>query len=189
MINLEKGQKIDLTKGNEGLKKIIVGLGWDTNKFDGSGSFDLDAAVFMVNENEKCGSQKDFIFYGNLKHSTGSVVHLGDNLTGAGDGDDEQVKVDLSKVPADVSKLVFAVSIYQGEARNQNFGMISNSFIRLIDEDKSEELVKFDLGEDFSTETSIVLGELYRHNGEWKFKAEGSGFEGSFKKLTNTYGL
>jgi tellurium resistance protein TerD len=186
MINLEKGQKVDLTKTNPGLTKIVVGLGWDTNKYDGGSAFDLDSAVFMIEENGKC---KDFIFYGNLEHGSKSVVHLGDNLTGDGDGDDEQIKIDLSKIPSNIQKLIFSVSIYEADARKQNFGMIGNSFIRLVDETKNEDLIRYDLGEDFSVETAIVIGEIYRNGGEWKFTAIGSGFKGGFKSLCETYGL
>lgn len=188
MIMLEKGQKTELTKGNEGLNKILVGLGWDVNKFN-SCAFDLDSSVFLLDENGKCKSEKDFIYFGRLNHDSGSVKHTGDNLTGAGDGDDEQIKIDLSKIPESVTKIVFAVNIYQASARNQNFGMVNNSFIRLVDEAKNVELIRYDLGEDYSTETSVIVGEIYRHNGEWKFSAVGSGHVGGTQALCSTYGL
>lgn len=188
-ICLQKGQKIDLTKTNPGLTKVMVGLGWDTNKYDGGFDFDLDAAVFMLGENGKPTQDADFVFYGNPKHPTGAVEHLGDNRTGDGDGDDEQIKVDLSLVPADVTKVDFAVTIYEAEQRRQNFGQVSNAFIRIVDEASNTELIRYDLGEDFSIETSVVVGELYRYNGEWKFAAIGSGFQGGLRGLCLNYGM
>lgn len=188
-INLQKGQKVDLTKGNAGLNNILIGLGWDTNKFDGTVDFDLDASVFLTGENGKCTSDGDFIFYNNLSGGNGAVVHTGDNLTGEGEGDDEQVKVSLSGVPAAIHKIVFTITINDAQARNQNFGQVSNAFVRLVDNDKNEELIRFDLGEDFSIETSVVAGELYRHNNEWKFNAIGMGFQGGLDALCREYGL
>lgn len=162
-INLSKGQKVDLTKKNPGLKKIMVGLGWDVNAFDSGSDFDLDAAAFMLGANGKCPTEKEFIFYGNLKHASESVIHMGDNLTGEGEGDDEQIMIDLSKVPANIERIAFTVTIYDAEARRQNFGQVSNSYIRLVDESNEMELIHYDLGEDFSIETAVVVGELYRH--------------------------
>lgn len=188
-INLSKGQKVDLTKGNPGLKNIMVGLGWDVNAFDSGSAFDLDAAAFMVGENGKCPTEKEFIFYGNLEHPSKAVKHMGDNLTGEGEGDDEQIHVDLTKIPANVSKIAFTVTIYDAEVRRQNFGQVSNSFIRIVDEDTNTELIRYDLGEDFSIETAVVVGELYRHNGEWKFNAIGSGFQGGLAALCGHYGI
>lgn len=188
-ISLQKGQKIDLTKTNPGLTKVLVGLGWDTNKYDGGADFDLDAAVFLLGDSGKVNSDADFVFYGNLKHASGSVEHLGDNLTGAGDGDDEQIKVDLAAVPANVSKIDFTVTIYDAEARRQNFGQVSNAFIRIVNEATGEELLRFDLGEDFSIETAVVVAELYRNNGEWKFNAIGSGFSGGLAALCQNFGV
>lgn len=188
-VNLTKGQKVDLTKGNPSLTRIVAGLGWDTNKYDGGAAFDLDAAAFLLNDSGKVASDSDFIFYGNLKHMSGSVEHLGDNLTGEGDGDDEQIKVNLSAVPASVSKIAFTVTIYEADERRQNFGQVSNSFIRIVDESTGTELIRYDLGEDFSIETAVVVGELYRHNGEWKFSAIGSGFSGGLKALCLNYGV
>ena len=182
-INLSKGQKVDLTKTNPGLKKVIVGLGWDVNAFDSGADFDLDAAAFMVGANGKCPTEKDFIFYGNLKHPSESVEHMGDNLTGEGDGDDEQIKIDLSKVPANIEKIAFTVTIYDAESRRQNFGQVSNAYIRIVDEVTNTEIIRFDLGEDFSIETA------YKHNGEWKFNAIGSGFGGGLAALCNHYGI
>lgn len=188
-INLQKGQKVDLTKGNPGLSKLIVGLGWDTNKYDGGADFDLDAAAFLLGDNGKVPSDSDFIFYSNLQHSSGAVVHTGDNLTGEGDGDDEVIKVDLSKVPASISKIDFTVTIYDAESRGQNFGQVSNAYIRVVDETPGTELIRYDLGEDFSVETAVVVGEMYRNNGEWKFNAIGSGFSGGLAALCRNFGV
>lgn len=188
-INLQKGQKVDLTKGNPGLSKLIVGLGWDTNKYDGGADFDLDAAAFLLGDNGKVPSDSDFIFYSNLQHSSGAVVHTGDNLTGEGDGDDEVIKVDLSKVPASISKIDFTVTIYDAESRGQNFGQVSNAYIRVVDETNGTELIRYDLGEDFSIETAVVVGEMYRNNGEWKFNAIGSGFSGGLAALCRNFGV
>lgn len=188
-ISLSKGQKVDLTKGNAGLSKLLIGLGWDTNKYDGGADFDLDAAVFLVGENGKVVSDSDFVFYGNLKHASESVIHLGDNLTGDGDGDDEQIKVDLAKIPANVQKVAFTVTIYEAEARKQNFGQVSNAFIRILDEAKNVELMRYDLGEDFSIETAVVVAELYRHGAEWKFNAIGSGFQGGLGAICSNFGV
>ena len=137
----------------------------------------------------KTASDADFVFYGNLKHASGGVEHLGDNLTGEGDGDDEQIKVDLSKVPEAVEKIDFTVTIYEAEERRQNFGQVSNAFIRIVDESSNTELIRYDLGEDFSIETAVVVGELYRHNGEWKFNAVGSGFQGGLQALCQNFGV
>lgn len=188
-INLTKGQKVDLTKGNPGLKKLMVGLGWDVNAFDSGVDFDLDAAAFMLDDNGRCPTEKEFIFYGNLTHPSESIKHMGDNLTGEGEGDDEQIFVDLTKIPANVSKVAFTVTIYEAESRGQNFGQVSNSFIRIVDESTGQELIHYDLGEDFSIETAVVVGELYKHNGEWKFNAIGSGFQGGLAALCGHYGI
>lgn len=188
-INLVKGQKVDLTKGNPSLKKLMVGLGWDVNTFDSGADFDLDAAAFMVGADGKCPTEKEFIFYGNLEHASGAVLHMGDNLTGAGDGDDEQIKIDLTKIPANVERVVFTVTIYEAEERRQNFGQVSNSFIHIVDEDTGTDLIQYDLGEDFSIETAVVVGEIYKRNGEWKFNAIGSGFQGGLAALCGHYGI
>ena len=169
------------------MDKVIIGLGWDTNKYDGGSQFDLDAAAFMQGAGGKVRSDADFIFY-NQKTGPG-IEHTGDNRTGEGDGDDEQIKVTLSDVPADVEKISFTVTIDQADTRNQNFGMVENSFIRVVDEATGTELVRYDLGEDFSVETAIVVAELYRHNGEWKFNAVGSGFAGGLAALCNNFGV
>ena len=188
-INLAKGQKVDLTKGNPGLKSVMVGLGWDVNTFNTGADFDLDASAFLLGANAKCPTAKEFVFYGNLAHASESVIHQGDNLTGEGEGDDEQILVDLSKVPASIERIAFTVTIYDAEARKQNFGQVSNAFIRLVDNSNGTELIRYDLGEDFSIETAIVVGELYRKDGEWKFNAIGSGFQGGLAALCGHYGI
>ncbi len=188
-ISLKKGQKVDLTKTNPGLKNILIGLGWDINKYDGGKDFDLDASVFLLKGDGKVNSDDDFVFYGNLKHVSGSVEHLGDNLTGAGEGDDEEIKIDLSKVPENIEKIDFTVTIYEAEERKQNFGQVENAFIRVVNEANGEELIRYDLGEDFSIETAVVIGELYRNKGEWKFNAIGSGFSGGLASLGRNYGV
>ena len=188
-INLTKGQKVDLTKGNPGLKKIMVGLGWDVNAFDSGADFDLDASAFLLGEDGKCPTEKEFIFYGNLTHESGAVQHMGDNLTGEGEGDDEQILVDLSLIPANIAKVAFTVTIYDSDARGQNFGQVSNSFIRIVDESTGQELIRYDLGEDFSIETAIVFGELYKNGNEWKFNAIGSGYQGGLAALCANYGI
>ena len=188
-ISLFKGQKIDLTKDNPNLSRILVGLGWDVNKYDGGSDFDLDAAAFLLGENGKVTSDADFVFYNNLRHSSGSVTHTGDNLTGEGEGDDELIKVDLTKVPENIHKIAFTVTIYDANERRQNFGQVSNAYIHIIDETNKRELLRYDLGEDFSTETALVVGELYRHGGEWKFSATGSGYKGGLRALCLDFGV
>lgn len=188
-VNLSKGQKVDLTKTNPGLNKLHVGLGWDTNRYDGGNDFDLDVVTFLLAAGGKVAADEDFVFYGNKRHASGGVEYMGDNLTGAGDGDDEVVKVTLASVPAGVEKITFAVSIYDADVRHQNFGMVENAFIRIVDEAKGEEILRYDLGEDFSIETSVVVGEMYRYNGEWKFNAIGSGFQGGLAALCVNYGV
>ncbi|MCI9157514.1 MAG: TerD family protein [Lawsonibacter sp.] len=188
-ISLKKGQKVSLTKDAPGLTKVVVGLGWDVNAYDTGGDFDLDAAAFLLGDSGRVISSDDFVFYGNLKHTSGAVEHLGDNLTGAGDGDDEQIKVDLTKVPDPVARIAFTATIYEAEERRQNFGMVSNAFIRIYNEASGEELLRYDLGEDFSIETAVVFGELYKNNGEWKFNAIGSGYQGGLAALCANYGV
>ena len=186
---LSKGQKVSLTKDNPGLQKGIVGLGWDLNRYDTGGDFDLDAAVFMLTDSGKVSRQEDFVFYGNPKDPSGSVQHMGDNRTGAGEGEDEQILIDLSKVPENITKIAITVTIYDAEGRRQNFGQVNNSFIRLYNEQNNQELLRYDLEEDFSIETAAVFGELYRHNGEWKFNAIGSGYQGGLAALCAGYGV
>ncbi|KAB2333580.1 TerD family protein [Bacillus mesophilum] len=187
-INLQKGQRVDLTKGNPGLSKILVGLGWDPvqnrggggllgSLFGGGGSanIDCDASVIMLGENDKIKSNNDVIYFGNLKSKDGSVQHTGDNLTGDGDGDDEQVLIDLTRVPSTIQKLVFVVNIYDCVKRKQHFGMIQNAFIRIVNSSNNQELIHFNLTDDYSGKTSLVVGELYRHGTDWKFAAVGTG--------------
>lgn len=188
-VNLQKGQKVSLTKGNPGLSKVVVGLGWDVNAYDTGGDFDLDTAAFLLTDSGRVSTLDDFVFYGNLKHPSGCAEHLGDNLTGAGSGDDEQIKLNLSLIPEKYTKIAFTVTIYDAEIRNQNFGQVNNAFIRIFDENTGEELLRYDLGEDFSIETAIVFGELYRNNGEWKFNAIGSGYQGGLAALCANYGV
>lgn len=191
-VSLSKGGKVSLSKaaadsGVATLTKVTIGLGWDTNRYDGGEAFDLDASAFMLAGTGKCRNDKDFIFYGN-KEGAG-VTHTGDNRTGDGDGDDEQIIVDLNAVPADIEKISFTVTIYDAETRRQNFGMVENAYIRVFDSASGTEMIRYDLGEDFSIETAIVVGELYRHGGEWKFNAIGSGFAGGLGALCANFGI
>ncbi|MTH55203.1 chemical-damaging agent resistance protein C [Bacillus mangrovi] len=188
-ISLSKGQKVDLTKSNPGLTNIVVGLGWDVNKYDGGQDFDLDSSVFLLNADGKCASEQDFVFYNNTKGANGAVEHTGDNRTGEGEGDDEQVKVNLTGVPESIQKIAFTITIHDAENRSQNFGQVSNSYVRILSESNGEELIRYDLGEDFSIETAVVVGELYRHGAEWKFSAIGSGYQGGLASLVSDYGL
>jgi len=187
-VSLSKGANVSLSKEAPGLQSVKVGLGWDQRVTDGS-AFDLDASVFLLGESGKVRSDADFVYFNNLKAADGAVEHHGDNLTGQGEGDDEVVSVHLSRIPADVTKISFAVTIYEPEARNQNFGMVSNAFIRVVNADGGTELARYDLSEDASTETAMVFGELYRHGGEWKFRAVGQGFNGGLGPLARSYGV
>ncbi len=187
-ISLNKGANLSLTKEAPGLTKILVGLGWDTRSSDGQ-DFDLDASAFLLKEGDKVRSDADFIFYNQLKSTDGSVEHTGDNLTGEGDGDDETVKVDLSRVPADVQKISVAVTIHDADTRRQNFGMVTNAFIRVVNEANNGELARYDLSEDASTNTAMIFGELYRHGAEWKFRAVGQGFDGGLGPLARNFGV
>ncbi len=187
-VSLTKGGNVSLSKEAPGLKAITVGLGWDARATDGA-AFDLDASVFLVGADGRVRADADFIFYNNLKSSDGSVEHLGDNLTGEGEGDDEQVNVGLATVPADVQKAVFAVTIHEAEGRKQNFGMVSNAFIRVVNQDGGTEIARYDLSEDASTETAMIFGEIYRHGEEWKFKAIGQGFAGGLGPLARHHGV
>lgn len=188
-INLTKGQKIDLTKTNPGLTKALIGLGWDTNRYDGGYDFDLDASAFLVGTNGKVNNDLDFIFYNNLEHSSKSVIHTGDNRTGEGDGDDEAIIIDFSKVPSNIEKIAITVTIHDAIQRVQNFGQVTNAFVRVVNDETGSEVLRYDLTEDFSIETALVFCELYRHNGEWKFSAIGSGFQGGLGSLCQNYGL
>jgi tellurium resistance protein TerD len=187
-ITLQKGGNVNLSKEAPGLSKMMVGLGWDVRATDGA-AFDLDGVVFMVNQSAKVRSDNDFIFYNNLKSADGSVVHSGDNRTGAGDGDDETVTIDLARVPADVDRIVVAVTIHDADARRQNFGMIGKAFIRCVNTANNGEIARFDLSEDSSTETAMVFGEVYRNGADWKFRAIGQGFAGGLAPLARNYGV
>ncbi len=187
-ISLGKGGNLSLTKTDPSLSKILIGLGWDERATDG-GDFDLDASAFLLNISGKVRSDADFIFYNQLRSSDGSVEHTGDNRTGQGDGDDESVKVDLSRVPADVDKIVITVTIHDADARRQNFGQVANAFIRVVNDVTGQEVVRFDLAEDYSTETAMVFGELYRHSGEWKFRAVGQGYSGGLGAMCRQFGI
>ena len=187
-ISLSKGANISLSKEAPGLSKIQVGLGWDTRATDGA-AFDLDGAVFLLNSSGKVRSDSDFIFYNNLKSSDGSVVHSGDNRTGEGEGDDETVSIDLTKVPADVDKVVLGVTIHDAESRRQNFGMVGKAFIRCINAGNNQEIARYDLSEDSSTEGAMIFGEVYRNGADWKFRAIGQGFAGGLGPLARNYGV
>ena len=187
-LSLSKGQNLSLTKTEPGLKKAVIGLGWDPRATDGQ-QFDLDASVFLLNDAGKVRSEADFIFYNQVKSGCGSVEHTGDNRTGAGDGDDEQIKVDLSRVPADVQRIAITVTIDQADARRQSFGQVANAFVRILNEETGSEVVRFDLSEDMSTETAMIFAELYRHSGEWKFKAIGQGYAGGLRAMCHQYGI
>jgi tellurium resistance protein TerD len=185
---LSKGGNVSLSKEDPNLKKVLVGLGWDVRATDGA-AYDLDASVFIVNEQNKVRSDSDFIFYNNLRSSDGSVEHTGDNLTGEGEGDDEQVKVDLEKIPSEVNKLVFSVTIHDAETRRQSFGQVSGAFIRVVNGESNNEIVRYDLSEDASTETAMLFGEVYRNKGEWKFRAVGQGFAGGLGPMARNFGV
>ena len=187
-VSLVKGGNVSLTKEVPGLESVVVGLGWDVRATDGE-AFDLDASCFLLNSEGKVRSDADFIFYNNKASACGAVQHLGDNLTGEGDGDDEKVVVKLAVMPADVAKLAFAVTIHEAEQRRQNFGMVSNAFIRVVNAKGGTEIARFDLSEDASTNTSLIFGELYRHKNEWKFHAVGQGFDGGLGVLARNYGV
>lgn len=187
-LTLQKGGNLSLTKTDPSLTKILVGLGWDPRATDGA-KFDLDASALLLGANGKVRSESDFIFYNQLKSPDGSVEHTGDNTTGEGDGDDESIKVDLTRIPADVEKVVFIVTIHDAEARKQSFGQVGGSFIRIVNNTTNAEVVRYDLAEDASTETAMIFAELYRNSGEWKFRAVGQGYAGGLKALANSYGL
>ncbi len=187
-ISLSKGGNVSLSKEAPAMTKVLIGLGWDARSTDGA-DFDLDASVFMLTAASKVRSDADFIFYNQLTSTCGSVEHTGDNKTGSGDGDDEAVKVQLPNVPADIAKLAFSVTIHDADARRQNFGMVSNAYMRVVNEDTGVEVARFDLTEDASTETAMIFGELYRHNGEWKFKAVGQGYAGGLAAMARQFGV
>jgi len=187
-VTLNKGGNVSLSKQAPGLTAVIVGLGWDPRTTSGA-DFDLDASALMCNISGKILSDKHFVFFNNLTSPDGSVKHSGDNLTGGGDGDDEQITVNLSEVPAECDKLVFPVSIYEAESRGQNFGQVRNAFIRIVNQADSIELARYDLSEDASSETAMIFGELYRNNGEWKFRAVGQGYAAGLRGIAVDFGV
>ena len=189
-INLQKGQRVSL---DSSMKLALVGLGWDTNRYDGGADFDLDASAFLLGENGKLLRDEDFVFYNNLNGRDGAVVHTGDNLTGDGDGDDEVIMIDFSKIPSEIKKIAICVTIHDAEARRQNFGQVSNAYIRiakLSDEFDTvgEPVLKFDLEEEFSIETALVVAEIYFKNGEWKFNAVAAGDQGGLEAICRSFG-
>ena len=186
-ISLKKGGRVNLSKEAPGLSNMTIGLGWDANASDSGSAFDLDASVFLVNENQKTNDDNGFIFYNNLKSSDGSVEHTGDNQTGEGDGDDEKVKVNLSNVSSNIHEIIFVVTIHDADNKSQNFGQVSNSFIRVVDDVTGAEIIKFELDEDYSTETSIEFGKLYRRQGSWRFQAVGTGFTTGLQGFVDKY--
>ncbi|MFZ2727225.1 MAG: TerD family protein [Methylococcaceae bacterium] len=187
-ISLSKGGNVNLSKEAPGLNKIAVGLGWDARVTDGT-AFDLDASAFLLKADGKVRADSDFCFYNNKSVADGAVQHAGDNTTGTGAGDDETVKIELEKMPSDVDKVVFAVTIHEGEARKQNFGQVSHAYIRVINEANGQEIARYDLSEDAAIETAMIFGELYRYSGEWKFKAVGQGFAGGLAPLATSFGV
>lgn len=186
-ISLVKGQKVDLTKTNPSIKKYKIGLGWNPNVTNTGGSFDIDVSAFVLGENKKRLSDAHFIFYNNLKSPNDALVHLGDSTTGVGDGDDEALVLDLSKIEDTATEIVFVVTIHDAQSKNQNFGQISGSYIRILNDENQTEILKYDLNEDYSIETALTFGKIYKHNGEWKFEAVGTGFQGGLQEYLNNY--
>lgn len=189
-IDLKKGQRASL---DSSMKWALVGLGWDTNKYDGGHDFDLDASAFLLGANGKIRNDSDFIFYNNTEHPSGAVKHTGDNLTGEGDGDDEVIIIDFTKIPSDVKKIAICVTIHDAEARNQNFGQVSNAYIRIAkmaneNDMNGEPVLKFDLEEEFSIETALVVAEIYNKDGEWKFNAVAAGYQGGLAAIVKSFG-
>lgn len=187
-VSLSKGGNVSLSKSDPSMKNVLVGLGWDVRTTDGQ-DFDLDASAFLLSETGKVRSDSDFIFYNNLKSADGSVTHTGDNRTGEGDGDDESLIIKLDMLPANVAKIVFVVTIHDAQMRRQSFGQVSGAFIRLVNNDSQLEVARYDLTEDASSETAMLFGELYRHNGEWKFRAVGQGYAGGLSSVCAQYGI
>ena len=187
-VSLQKGGNVNLNKEAPGLNKMIIGLGWDVRATDGE-AFDLDGSAFLLNEAGKVRSDADFIFYNQTTSDNGAVMHTGDNRTGDGDGDDESIIVELGKIPADVHKIAITVTIHEAQQRRQNFGQVSSAFIRCVNADNDMEIARFDLSEDASVETAMIFGEIYRHNGEWKFKAVGQGFKGGLVAVAQNFGI
>lgn len=187
-ISLQKGGNVNLSKEAPSLTKMVIGLGWDPRATDGA-AFDLDGSAFLLKADGKARSDADFIFYNNLKSADGSVTHAGDNTSGQGEGDDEKIMVDLTKVPADIDKISIGVTIHDADARKQNFGMVAKAYIRCLDANGDKEIARYDLSEDSSTETAMIFGEIYRAGAEWKFKAVGQGFAGGLGPLARSFGI
>ena len=187
-ISLNKGGNLSLSKSDPNLRKISVGLGWDVRATEGA-AFDLDASCFLLGETNKVRGDADFIFYNQLKSVDGSVEHTGDNLTGEGEGDDESINVDLSRIAPEIFKLAFTVTIHEAQSRGQNFGQVQTAFIRVVNAETGTEIVRYDLSEDASTETAMIFGEVYRNSGEWKFRAVGQGFAGGLGPLARNFGV
>ncbi|GAA2588510.1 calcium homeostasis/redox stress adaptation protein [Dactylosporangium fulvum] len=187
-VSLTKGGNVSLTKQAPNLRSVVVGLGWDERATTGA-DFDLDASALMLGSTGKILSDQHFVFFNNLKSPDGTVEHTGDNLTGGGDGDDEQILVSLATVPEECAKIVFAVSIYDADQRGQSFGQVRNAFIRVVNQDGGAELTRYDLTEDASTETAMIFGELYRHNSEWKFRAVGQGYASGLHGIATDFGV
>jgi tellurium resistance protein TerD len=187
-VNLSKGGRVNLEKEAPGLQTVLLGLGWDVKKADGA-DFDLDASLLMLDANDKATGESAFIFYNNKTSACGSVVHQGDNKTGEGDGDDEVLIIELPKIPENVNKMVIAVTIHEANTRNQNFGLVDNAFIRVANNANNEDIARYDLTEDYSTETSLIFGELYRKEGDWRFAAKGDGFAGGLSAYLASYGI
>ncbi|WP_395145349.1 TerD family protein [Moraxella atlantae] len=187
-ISLNKGGNLSLSKTDPSLSRLLIGLGWDERVTSGA-EFDLDASAFLLGTNGKVRGDHDFIFYNQLRSPEGAIEHTGDNRSGVGEGDDEVIKVNLTQVPADVDKIAITVTIHDAQVRNQNFGQVQNAFIRLVNEDTGAEVVRFDLAEDYSVETAMVFGEVYRYNGEWKFRAVGQGYAGGLAAMCTQYGI
>lgn len=187
-ISIIKGQQVDLSNSTDVYSKLVVGLGWDVGIYNVGVDFDLDASVFMLGENGRVNREKDFVFYNNLVSTFGSIAHLGDNRTGVGEGDDEQIVIDLQKIPADITRIAITVTIHEAKTRRQNFGLVSNSFVRVLEFDSQKELLRYDLEEDFSIVTAIVVCEIFKHDGLWKFAAVGDGLSGGLENLCNKFG-
>lgn len=188
-VSLSKGGRVSLSKEAPGLSKVLIGLGWDTNSSDTGAEFDLDASAFLLDKNGKVANDRDFVFFNNLSNADGSVVHTGDNRTGEGEGDDESIKVDLSKISSNVAEIAIVVTIHEATQRKQNFGMVRNAFIRIVNEATNQEIARYDLEEDFSTETAIAFGKLYFKDNEWRFNAVGTGYKDGLEGFCRQYGV
>lgn len=187
-VSLRKGERVNLTK-DTGLKEAMIGLGWDTNRYQGSADFDLDLVIFECDKNYRCVDERHMIFYRNLEDPEQAIKHSGDNRTGVGDGDDETAFIKLGNIADNVENIVIVVTIYKAKANNQNFGLVDNAFIRMVNTENNEEILRYDLGEDFSIQTSVVFAEIYKASGEWKFKAVGEGYAKELADLCREYGI